>query len=242
MSSQENTITFENQASAGTAVSLLRSIAVDISPRLPAHELARLNRTIENALPNRIGRVVQFTSAYHGEGTEIIAFEVASIAATLIGRRVLFIDTAPEQQQGAARELSRALMVPLNALFKSQRSLHEVMIGAAGTNLFYASLRPHGEESTPSVTLTEVEEMLKGLRPYYDLIVIHSPAILKDGFGSSLAQLADGTVLIVEAERTRAPVASEIKRLIQTNGGHLIGTVLNKRRFYIPRWLYRRMY
>jgi len=58
----------------------------------------------------------------------------------------------------------------------------------------------------------------------------------------ALAKLADGSVMIVEAERTRAPVAAECKRLIEASGGRLLGAVMNRRRLYIPDMLYRLLY
>ena len=134
-------------ASETGAIDLMRSIAVDLNCRLPSMELAKLYRGIEHATPEHTNRVVQFVSAYKGEGTGLIAFELATIAATLVGKRVLFIDTAPEQQQGAARELASALIVPLDALLRYRRPLNDVLVGAAGTNLFYAALSTGGKQS-----------------------------------------------------------------------------------------------
>jgi hypothetical protein len=48
--------------------------------------------------------------------------------------------------------------------------------------------------------------------------------------------------MIVEGERTRAPVAAECKRLIEASGGRLIGAIMNKRSLHIPDMLYRILY
>ena len=51
--------------------------------------------------------------------------------------------------------------------------------------------------------------------------------------------MADATLVVVEAELTRAAVARRLVEQIDDAGGQVIGAVLNKRSFYIPRWLYR---
>jgi uncharacterized protein involved in exopolysaccharide biosynthesis len=68
--------------------------------------------------------------------------------------------------------------------------------------------------------------------------IIPNSGILHDEVGQSMARLASGTVMVVEAERTRAPVAQEVQRLITLQGGKIIGGILVNRRFYIPSRIY----
>lgn len=72
--------------------------------------------------------------------------------------------------------------------------------------------------------------------------IIPSSGLLRDELGQSLIKLVNISILVVEAERTRSPVAKETKRLIEALGGKVIGTVLVNRRFYIPGWLYNLLY
>jgi len=51
----------------------------------------------------------------------------------------------------------------------------------------------------------------------------------------------DGVVLVVEAEKTRWQVVESLKEKIENSGGNILGMVFNKRRFYIPENIYRRM-
>lgn len=55
-----------------------------------------------------------------------------------------------------------------------------------------------------------------------------------------LAPLFDGVVLVAEAGATRRESLAEAKRRIELGGGRVIGVVLNKRRYPVPRFLYRR--
>jgi Mrp family chromosome partitioning ATPase len=50
----------------------------------------------------------------------------------------------------------------------------------------------------------------------------------------------DGTILVIEAERTVSVAAARTTMSIEAAGGHLLGLVLNKRRYIIPDWIYGR--
>jgi len=51
----------------------------------------------------------------------------------------------------------------------------------------------------------------------------------------------DGVIFVVEAEKTRWPVAVASKEKVVKHGGNILGMVFNKRRFYIPEAVYKRM-
>jgi hypothetical protein len=46
-------------------------------------------------------------------------------------------------------------------------------------------------------------------------------------------------ILVVESERTRKRTAMWAKEQVEGAGGKLLGVVLNKRKYYIPDWLYK---
>jgi Mrp family chromosome partitioning ATPase len=218
-----------------------RSVAIDLSCEFPPNELAKLYRMIEAALPDRTHRIIQFISAYKEEGASEIAFETAVIAARLIGLRVLFIDTATTLADKRKRKLPGSFAA-LETLLLAGGSPYDAIAQAAGTQLYFAMLCNRGQDGLAPVSLNHIGEALEVLRAHFDLIVVDSQAILTDAFGMALSKLADGSVMVVEAERTRAPVASECKRLIENGGGRVLGAVMNRRRLYIPDLLYRMCY
>ena len=56
-----------------------------------------------------------------------------------------------------------------------------------------------------------------------------------------VANLADGVIMVVEAERTGWHVVKEARDLLRQANAEILGVVLNKRKFYVPDWLYRRV-
>lgn len=219
-----------------------RSVTIDLSCRFSYKELTKLYRMIEAALPDKRRRVVQFMSAYTEEGASEIGLETAIIAARLIGLRVLFIDTATNLANKRRTKLSGASQKSLETLLLSGGSPYEAIAQAAGTELYFAMLCEQGEDGLAPISMNNIESALESLRLNFDLIIIDSQAMLNDAFGMALTKLVDGSVMIIEAERTRAPVALECKRLIENSGGRLLGAVMNRRRLYIPDAIYRALY
>jgi Mrp family chromosome partitioning ATPase len=223
-----------------TSLMSLPTVAIDLTLELPTGPLIALHQAIRNAIPQPT-QIVQFASAYAGEDVSQIAFETALVAATLVGKRVLFIDTGSETQ-GIDPQLAGAVHTSLDTLLQNGGSYHGRIVTVAGTRLSYAVLR--GPENS-SLTLAHpeaIKALLENLRQYFELIVIDSASLMSDVFGTLLARQVDGSVLVVAAEHTRAPVAVQTQRLIEHSGGRVIGTVLSRRKFHIPLWLYRLLY
>ena len=75
----------------------------------------------------------------------------------------------------------------------------------------------------------------------FDLILIDSPSgdVSTDAF--SISPKVDGVILIVEAKNTRWQIAYDVKERIIKHGGNVLGVILNKRKYYIPEFIYKRL-
>lgn len=239
-----NTLSVMQQSTAlaldANALLSLPTVAIKLALSLPTGQLIALHQAIRNALPGN-NHVVQFASAYEGEDVSLIAFETALVAATLVGKRVLFIDTGSEQQ-GIDPLLAGAVHTSLDVLLHNGGSYHGKIVTVAGTRLSYAILRGPENASLTLANPDAIRLLLDNLRQYFDLIVIDSAGLLTDVFGTILARQVDGSVLVIAAEHTRAPVAEQTRRTVENSGGRVIGAVLSKRRWHIPLWLYRLLY
>lgn len=239
-----NTLSVMQQNTAlaldANALLSLPTVAIKLALSLPTGQLIALHQAIRNALPGN-NHVVQFVSAYEGEDVSLIAFETALVAATLVGKRVLFIDTGSEQQ-GIDPMLAGAVHTSLDVLLHNGGSYHGKIVTIAGTRLSYAILRGPENASLTLANPDAIRLLFDNLRQYFDLIVIDSAGLLTDVFGTILARQVDGSVLVIAAEHTRAPVAEQTRRTVENSGGRVIGAVLSKRRWHIPMWLYRLLY
>ncbi len=109
-------------------------------------------------------------------------------------------------------------------------------------NLCLLSYSPADRDwQTPS-SLDQFQERISKLRKHFTHILIDAPPInaYADAvlFGS---RIADGVVMVVEANKTRREAVQRAKGILDADGVRLLGVVLNKRTFPIPDRLYRRL-
>ena len=79
------------------------------------------------------------------------------------------------------------------------------------------------------------------LRQHFAVVLMIGPSDLGSAWMRRLSGLVDASVLIIRAEGARPAVAVRYRDAILKAGGNLAGFVFVGRRFYIPRWLYRRL-
>jgi Mrp family chromosome partitioning ATPase len=87
-------------------------------------------------------------------------------------------------------------------------------------------------EAGQAIALNEraLVPLFSDLRLLFDLVIVDAPPVHDSFVGLNLARRADGIVLVVEAERTRARMVAETQKLLQASGGKILGVVLNRRR------------
>jgi Mrp family chromosome partitioning ATPase len=79
------------------------------------------------------------------------------------------------------------------------------------------------------------------LREEFDYILISAPPLIRITEATLMGQLADGVVLIVEANQTRRESVRQAQKHLEAAQVQLLGGVLDQRTFPIPEFLYRKL-
>lgn len=82
---------------------------------------------------------------------------------------------------------------------------------------------------------------IEKMKKQADWVLFDSPPINSFNDSIALAHRVDGVVMVVEAEKTRWEVAQSAKQRVESGNGKILGIVLNKRRYYIPEFIYKRL-
>ncbi len=85
------------------------------------------------------------------------------------------------------------------------------------------------------------KRLLQNARETFNLVILDAPPITHCAESRYLSGKVDGVILVLEAEKTRRHIALEAKKNIENAGGKLLGVILNKVKYRIPEWLYRRI-
>lgn len=182
-------------------------------------------------------RMLGVTSCYRGEGVSTVASQLAVAAATGGGLSVLLVDT----------NLARPMVHRTFAVSQSP-GWSDVLGDPRMAN---AAIRPSGIKNLSVLPAgiasrshwpyegADVSDVFKTLKADFELILFDLPAVGQTNAAVRLAGLLDGVYLVVEAERVRYEVAQRTNELLHRSNVRLLGAVLNKRRQYVPNWLYR---
>ena len=194
-----------------------------------------LHQSIDLMLAGVQRRVIHFTAARPGEGTSTVVRAYGRALAETIGRSVLIVDaneTHPDQHLhlGVAGG-----SVPDGG---TPGAMELAIFPTAHPNLSVSPLSPRAPWLPSVFDPGAVAEAFSRLRNQFDTVLVDSSPVLRPGT-MALSNQADGVVLVIEAEKTRWPVAMQAKQRIEASGGTVLGVVLNKRRYHIPKTVYR---
>jgi Mrp family chromosome partitioning ATPase len=84
-------------------------------------------------------------------------------------------------------------------------------------------------------------EFLSKMRRNFDYVILDGPPVISCSESLIIGAKVDGVILILVSGKTRRSVALKAKKEIEGSGGNFLGLVLNKRKYYIPKWIYRRL-
>ena len=84
-------------------------------------------------------------------------------------------------------------------------------------------------------------DAVEALKVSFDNILIDCRSLKSSTDGAVLANSVDGVVVVVDAGESRNEEIINAQRTIEAAGGKFLGFVLNKRRYPVPEWLYKRL-
>ncbi|HYX27653.1 MAG TPA: hypothetical protein VE863_03730 [Pyrinomonadaceae bacterium] len=208
------------------------------------HNLQLLLASLQTGAHNlRAGAALAFTSASAGDGAGKVAQLFAVELARHSGRRTLVIESKRLQALG----VEDYLQMPRNCHPTNVENLW--MLPAQRSKRRHT--RENGQELTKRSFLMRVPQdgeqvdtglgAVDALRVSFDNILIDCGSVKDSTDAALLGSNVDGVVIVVDAGASRRDEILNSQRMIETAGGKFLGFVLNKRRYPVPEWLYKRL-
>lgn len=225
-----------------------RRPATGVSPALAGMDepfrrsLLNLKNAVDSEMRERATRVIVFTSAVAGEGKTTIAASFARMLAVDETSKILLIDCSARNP---------GLHVPFGA--RGGRGMLDLLAGRAKRaeivqsidggvlDFISAGTAESIDAAQPLFAGEQFAAFIAEVARAYDYVVIDTAAVLEAPETPIIAARADGIVLVVHAARTRREVIKRAMTMVQKQGGRFVGTVLNRKKYYIPDFLYRRV-
>jgi len=209
----------------------------DVGP-LRIEDMIALYRSILRALPDSTSRCIEVISANPGEGVSTTARGIVEAAAAVGNARVLLCDATPNMDEFKHFGVKYG-GASLNDVAAGKAQLDRAVEPVPAKSFMLCALTDPGAGAHVAVDVDVLDPAFDAVRTHFDMVVIDAPPLNRGILGPALTKKADGVIMVVEAERTRVPVVTEGQRVIEINGGKLLGVVLNKRRFHVPAFIYR---
>lgn len=168
-------------------------------------------------------RVVAITKSRRGEGGGAMSYNLAVFMANFQEKKIALVDY--ENGASFSREFSTAERVDEN--------FEKIEIN--GISIFYFS--PSSPEQTQKIK--DNYKIIETLKEQFDYIIVTIPPVGDSPELIYLNRYVDKVVLVVEAEKTGAPILRYNVSLLNEYSFENLAMVLNKRRFHIPEYLYR---
>lgn len=210
-----------------------RAVTASTKPELVVHHspvssIAEAARTIRTNLmfmsPDNPYQTLVITSAGPSEGKTTVACSIA-IAMAQAGQRVVLVDCDLRRPR-----VHRVFSVPSDTGVTTallDGDLDAVVHSTEVPNLSIVAAGPIPPHPAELFHTEKFNRFLSDARKKFDRVILDSPPVAAVTDPTILSTLADGTVLVVRAYKTRKELARHAVRSLRAVGGHLPGVVLN---------------
>jgi protein-tyrosine kinase len=185
-------------------------------------------------------KVVVFSGFGHGCGCSRICARVSEILAVHVAGSVCVVDAnlrTPGLHQYFGVDNKKGLVESISTPGPIRDFAHRL----PGGDLWVLTRGFHSLDSHSLLTSEGLRSRIKELRAEFNHVLIDAPPVSLYADASLLGQLADGVILVMEADSTRRETARLSKENLDAAHVRLLGAVWNKRTFPIPEALYHRI-
>jgi capsular exopolysaccharide synthesis family protein len=200
----------------------------------------RVYQNLVALIPDATRKVIQFIGSRKGEGTSTVIREFARVSATKFGKMVLLLD-ADQYQPTQHLFFNIEPEYGWQEVVRDNGPIDKALYQIGETRLFISPSSQDFPSSSQIYSSLLIDVFWKKLKQRFDLILIDSPPATTSTDSFAISAKVDGVVLVVEAEKTRWPVAESVRDRIKRSGGNILGIILNKRRYYIPEFIYKHL-
>ena len=185
---------------------------------------------------------IQFTSPVQDTGTSSITRDFAIVACTNLDFKVLLVslegvvDTVEETvrlRYGIdCTEIERPFFADTKDVFPLK------MVENQKIKLSVAMLQ---KNERCEAFLSNWVNFIEKNKKEFDLILVDSMPLNRSYVAVTLSSKVDANIIVVAAEETSIAETKNLMNRLEEKDGHILGIVLNKRHFYIPDFIYKKI-
>ena len=209
--------------------------------QMPSDRFQEVKTKLVTGFPLGSVKTILFTGTANGDGCTTTAASFANTITQFCRLNVLLIDAnlrSPRLHEIFNIKYNQGLGNLLTIGEDDKASLFKRVDHG---NLY---LVPCGKKCRGPLSIFESEcfdEILKQAREKFDYVIIDGPPVSGYAETKAIGKKADGVILVIEFGKTRKQVAIRAKHELENAGAKMLGVILNRRKHYIPEWIYKRL-
>jgi capsular exopolysaccharide synthesis family protein len=237
----------ERYHEVGTIQTVKPVIRIPKAEEMPYQKPAALDsgtvRLVQQLLAPQVvdaPRMVVFAGIEHGNGCTHTAVSVAETLASNGDRSVCLVE-ANFRSPAKSGMFRTSLDQGLSDALSRDGAIRSFAKPVRNDNLWVISAGSLPAESSNLLTSERLMTRCGELRAEFDLIVVDAPPLAHYADAIALGRVADGVVVVIEAEATRKESAMAAVENLRSADVKILGAVLNKRVYPIPDKIYSRL-
>ena len=163
------------------------------------------------------------SSTQPNEGKSSTALALAENFARL-GKSVLLVDADMRKPTFKAANNAQGL----TPLLTTHDAVRDHVVMTQYQNLWLLPCGPIPPNPADLLASGRFQSILAEASEHFDIVIVDGPPVLGLADGPSLAAVCNGTLLIVEAGRTRAPAVIGAINRLEASGAYIVGALLTK--------------
>lgn len=181
------------------------------------------------------GTTLSFSSSASGEGSSFVSYNTAVYLASVYHLRVVWIDgnfLSPQAKLMGQGECS------FGSLLQDPGQVEDLIV--ADNPLLIGGGR-RLEQTRGLLADRNYPRLLGGLARRFDFVILDLPPVLGSTDTALMASATDGYLLVIEQKFLKVEVIEHGIQGLRDKGVNLLGTVINRRTYDLPKVIYDRL-
>lgn len=205
-----------------------RHLITKLNPRSPISEQYRTLRTnVDFSSIDEQLQSILVTSSGPGEGKSMTAANLAIVYAQQ-GKQILLID-ADLRKPTAHYTFRLDNLRGLSNILVNDLKLESAITKSDVENLDIITSGPIPPNPAELLGSGRMKTFIENIKETYDMMIFDTPPVLAVTDAQILANLVDGSILVVRSKQTEYEEAIRAKEALEPARGKLLGAVLNDR-------------
>ncbi|MBT2738376.1 CpsD/CapB family tyrosine-protein kinase [Bacillus sp. ISL-7] len=214
-----------------------RNIIAMFDSKSPITEQYRTIRTnIQYSSIDQEVRSLMVTSAGPGEGKSTTVANLAVVFAQL-GKRVLLVD-ADLRKPTVHYTFNQTNTIGLTSVLTKQMTFEKAISDAEEKNLYVLTSGPIPPNPAELLSSRAMEQFFQEAQELFDVILFDAPPVLAVTDAQILANMCEGTILVVSSGKTEKEQVVKAKELLDSAQSKLLGVVLNNKKLQNNNYYY----